>query len=136
MEFKYKKLPTSKGRHLPIPLIDVGIKIPERLGMIFYNCLIDSGADQTYFHGDIGRSLGIKIEDGEPSMGRGIAGQTFTAYKHKFTYNIGGIDIKDSIYFSDDLGTPFGILGREGFFEHFKICFDQRKEVVEFKPYL
>jgi len=135
MKFRYKKLPTSRGKHIPIPLIDVGIKIPKRLGMIFYNCLIDSGADQTYFHGDVGRSLGLKIEEGEPSTGRGIAGQTFIAYKHKVIYNIGGTDIKDFIYLSDDLGTPFGILGRQGFFDHFKVCFEQKKEMVEIKPY-
>lgn len=135
MKFPYKKLPTSKGKHLSVPIIDVGIKIPKRLGMLFYNCLVDSGADRTYFHGDLARAYGLNVEDGEPSRGIGIAGQTFVAYKHKFKYNIGGIDIEDTIYFSDDLGTPFGILGREGFFNHFKICFDQRKETVEIKAY-
>lgn len=105
------------------------------MGMIFYNCLVDSGADQSYFHGDIGRALGLRVEEGEESIGKGIAGQTFTAYKHKFTYVVGGVEIKDSVYFSDDMSMPFGILGREGFFDHFKVCFEQRKEINEIKSY-
>lgn len=135
MEFRYKKLPSGKGRHLPVPVIDVGIKVPERLGMIFYNCLVDSGADQTYFHGDIGRAVGLKIEDGEESVGKGIAGQVFISYKHKFVYTIGGTEIKAHIYFSDGMGMPFGILGREGFFDYFRVCFDQKKEIIEIKSY-
>lgn len=134
MKFPYKQLPGKAGKHVATPIIDVGIKIPERMGMLFYNCLIDSGADQTYFHGDIGRARGLIIEKGEESIGKGVAGQAFVAYKHKFTYNIGDVEITDVIYFSDELGMPFGILGREGFFKHFKICFEQRKETVEIKP--
>jgi len=34
---------------------------------------------------------------------------------------------------SYELGTPFGILGREGFFDLFKICFNHPEKEIELK---
>lgn len=135
MKFRYKKLPRPRGKHLSIPIIDVGMTLPNSGVFFSFNCLVDSGADRTYFHAGIGRQLGIDIERGERLPGVGIAGQSFHAYRHKVKYSIGGKEIENDVYFSDELGTPFGILGRDGLFNHFKVCFNERKEEIELKEY-
>ena len=99
-----------------------------------YLCLVDSGAEFCYFHGKIGELLGLKIKEGKEIKSKGITGHQFTAYLHKIKLKIGGWSYEIEVAFSYDLGTPFGILGREGFFNLFKICFHHPKKEIELKP--
>jgi len=45
--------------------------------------------------------------------------------QHRFTAPVG---------FSDRLGTRFGVLGRSGVFDRFRVCFDEKRLVVTFAP--
>ena len=127
MKFGYVKLPAKDGKFIELPLVEVTLDFGR------YFCLVDSGADFCYFHGKIGELLGLDIESGEIMEGRGITGQEFKVYLHKIKFKIGGWDYEAKIGFSYELGVPFGILGREGFFNLFKVCFDHPKKEIELK---
>ena len=127
MKFYYPKLPTKNGKFVELPLIDVTFPFGR------YLCLIDSGAEFCYFHGKIGELLGLNVKQGREIKSRGITGDDFTAYLHKIRIKIGGWDYEIEVGFSYELGTPFGILGREGFFDLFKICFNHPEKEIELK---
>lgn len=42
-----------------------------------------------------------------------------------------GLDVRKGSY---ELGVPFGILGREGFFDFFKICFSHSIREIDVNP--
>lgn len=127
MKFKYIKLLTTNGKFVELPLIEIG------LNNLYYLCLIDSGAEFCYFHGEIGEKLGLNVRKGKVIKSRGITAHEFIAYLHKIKIKIGGRDHEIEVGFSYELGTPFGILGREGFFNLFKICFHHLKKEIELK---
>ena len=127
MKFSYIKLPAKEGKFIELPLIDVTFPFG------CYFCLVDSGADFCYFHGKIGEMLGLDVKRGEVMKSWGITGKEFTIYLHKIKFKIGGWDFGVKVGFSYELGVPFGILGREGFFSLFKVCFDHLKKEIELK---
>ena len=128
MKFKYIKLLTKERKFVELPLIEI------RLNNLYYLCLVDSGAEFCYFHGEIGEKLGLNVKSGEILESRGITGQEFKIYLHKIKFKIGGWDYEAKVGFSYELGVPFGILGRDGFFNLFKICFHHSKKEIELKP--
>lgn len=128
MKFSYVKLPVKEGKSIELPLIKIGLP-----SGIYYYCLVDSGADFCHIHGKIGESFGLDIKKGEIKKSRGITGHEFTNYFHKVKLNIGGWEHEVKVGFSYELGTPFGILGREGFFSLFKVCFDHPEREIELK---
>ena len=135
MKFRYWKLPTKGKLSVPIPLLEVNL--PLKTHSVNYVCLIDSGADYCFFHAkEIGEDLlNLDIKTGKKIENiKGITGSTFTAYFHTVDFKIGGWEFKEKIAFSYDLGTPYGILGRQGFFDNFKVCIEHREQEVELKP--
>lgn len=133
MKFKYEKLLAGKGASvkelISVPLIRVDFSSPPS-----YFCLVDSGADNTIFHGDIGRDIfGLKIENGEKKTITGISGHQFTGYIHRIQYKLGGWDYEADVVFADNLAFPFGILGRNGFFEFFAVKITHNQESIELK---
>jgi len=128
MKFYYPKLPTRNGKFVELPLVDVIFSFGR------YFCLVDSGAEFCYFHGKIGELLGLKVTEGREIESQGITADKFTAYLHYVRFKIGGWDHEMEVAFSYDLGTPFGILGREGFFNLFKVCFSHSQKEIELKP--
>ena len=86
-------------------------------------------------HADMGRELGLKIEEGNAVSSTGITGVAFRSYLHKIKYRVGVWDCEEEIAFSDQLGTPFGLLGRKGFFNLFKVHFNHNERIFEIEPY-
>ena len=86
---------------------------------------VDSGAPYCYFHANIGRSIGLKIESGaKGDFGGVVPGAKSTAYFHNITLFIGSESIRVRAGFSDDIAVA-GLLGRNGFFDNFIVTFDQ-----------
>ena len=103
---------------LPVSLMIGHAKSP-RLG-----ALVDSAAFTTYFRSDIGKALGLKIEDGEPGELRGVVdGPPARVYYHHVKLCLAEHIIPIKAGFYDKLGFA-GILGRHGFFELFNVSFD------------
>lgn len=117
-------------KFVSLPLLEINFS---KANFIF---LVDSGADYCYLPASVGEVLDIDVKStGEKRESKGITGTPFTSYFHTIDCKIGGWNYKIKIGFSYDLGVPFGILGRENFFDLFKVCIDHKGEEVELKPY-
>jgi len=91
------------------------------------DALVDSGAVISLFTADVGRALGLKVEDGEPFKPTGISGN-LTAYLHSIKLKVGEIDIQTRAAFTDQLALKINLLGREGLFEHFQVVFNEKRK--------
>lgn len=85
--------------------------------------MIDSGASICMFHSSIGESIGLNIEKGEKDETVGVSGAPTVMYRHKIHLHVLGNMFKIQAGFCGDLPLS-GLLGRIGFFEHYKITFD------------
>ena len=136
IEFDYAVL--NAGENLSLKLIHLPV-IPitlENEGKTFgVMCLIDSGAEYCILDAEIGRSLGLVIEEGQAVSLSGVQEPKFTAYLHDIQYRIGERSYPATIGFVDNAQMGYGILGRNGFFDYFKVCFDHREKKVVLDPY-
>ncbi len=129
MKFKYKKI--YKGIIRPIIPIELEFK-GER---IFYEVLVDSGADNCIFDTQIGDLIGIDLESGLKSEVGGINGKPEPYFIHPVTIHVGGW--KYDIYCGFKKDFPkfgYGVVGQKGFFEYFAVKFDYQKEEIEIVP--
>src|SRR5207245_11255333 len=88
-----------------------------------FEALIDSGCAICMFHSSIGQSIGLNISKGEEDYTTGVSGKPTKIYLHNVSLYVPGHIIKIRAGFSEALPLA-GLLGRNGFFEHFKITFD------------
>ena len=130
MKFHYHRFPSTVTKHVDMPIIPIGI--PEH-GQ--YACLVDSGSDYSFLPIAIGEYLGLDIKKGKSIDIGGITGHKMIAYFHNIKFTIGGWEHEGEIDFSYELGTDFGIWGRDILFEKYKVIFDQHKKIVELKDY-
>ena len=128
MKFRYKRF----GNHLR-PVIPIKISYGNR--SVEYNVLIDSGADSSIFDDRLAPLLGIDIATGTPARVGGIAGQTALYFIHPVKIEVGGWPIEMQVGFLPlPVGTfNYGVVGHEGFFEHFVVTFDLLKEEIELR---
>ncbi len=64
----------------------------------------------------------------------GIKGSPATFFLHKISIGVGDILLDTEIGFLPRRGvlsTSYGIVGQRGFFEHFAVNFDYKKEEIE-----
>lgn len=126
--FPYKRYPGRPGAYTYRPVIKVNLHAGKEA--VEFSALIDSGADQCTFPGFVAQDLGFKVEKGERRLFSGIGGSVI-AYRHKTRITVAGERLTVNAYYShqwDDM--PFGLLGQEGFFSHFKVHFDYKKKLV------
>lgn len=126
MKFPYVKTPTRDPRKkwLSRPLIPVALFGPR--GSIYLDALIDSGADMPLFHSDIGRDIGLEIEEGKREIFSGIEGGSVVVYTCSIYLQIIGMSEKIEVEagFTAASGVS-AILGQEGFFDRFRIKFER-----------
>lgn len=112
----------EEGETIYRPILPVAI-VHNKIEILTFG-LVDSGADECSFPGSIGRDLGHNIEKGKQRDFMGVGGKV-TAYLHQNYIQIQDIRIRCDTYFSDEWNDwSFGLLGRHGFFTHFKVLFD------------
>jgi hypothetical protein len=125
IEFRYF---TLRERHYPfIPIkLYYGDRNVKTYG------LLDSGSTLSVFRNEIAEDLGIEILSGDENMLQSASG-LIKVFIHPLTVQINEERFNMSIGFSSELSASFNILGREGFFERFRITFDelQKKIVLE-----
>lgn len=138
LKFSYKKFPSEPNEAFPDhkgaqrPVIPIAVKYKDK--KINYLALIDSGADFCIFHSEIGKYLGINVENGKKLEFFGVTGDKKISYFHNITINIGGHDKECYCGFAPDFTAhkmPYGILGQKGFFDLFKITMDYNKNRIE-----
>jgi len=113
---------TLRGKHYPL--------IPIRLyygdNAIKTYALVDSGSTLSVFRAEIADSLELRLEDGE-KIALQSANAPLMVYAHRLQAVVEGESFELRVGFARDLLTSFNILGREGFFERFRIMFNERK---------
>ncbi len=136
MKFPYFKLPNKdpKKKYISVPWIPAKVRANDTEKKFLM--LVDSGADYCILDRDVAEFLGIKIHDGEFIKTGGIGESADIYYFDNIYINIGGEEIKTRCGFKDGYlmdGLISGILGRQGFFDYFKVCIDQAKNEIELK---
>lgn len=87
-----------------------------------FKALVDSGAGRCIFADFIAEELGIDVESGMRDFSMGISGPQ-ESWVHSLHIDLPGGPALIRAAFQRDLPIP-GILGMEGFFEHFIVTFD------------
>jgi predicted aspartyl protease len=93
---------------------------------------VDSGATFSIIAAKEAKDMGIDWQKGKCQMIVVGDGSFIPVYLHNLTLTIGGKKVKAPVGFSDRLGVGFNILGRKGIFEHFKVCFSDKKKKITF----
>ncbi|MBN2543380.1 hypothetical protein JXI42_10990 [bacterium] len=90
--------------------------------------LIDSGANMSVFSADIADYLEVELEAGKKIYLQGIGGRIL-GYAHTIKIDIEKKEFKLKVVFSRELFTSFNILGRDNFFNFFRIIFDEENKM-------
>ena len=104
---------------------DDGISIEVRLGYgleeIQVLAKVDPGAAVCLFSNELGRKLGIPIEDGLPIKLSGLAG-SMEAFGHEVTLQTGELAFQSLVYFAKYPNLPRNILGRRGWLRNLRLA--------------
>lgn len=131
MKFRYKKV--APGILRPI----IPIQIFNKNKSLWYEVLIDSGADNCIFDTEIGQLLGLNIKKGKKLKVCGITGEEEDYYIHRMKLSVGGLEYNTNVGFLQNIAKlGYGVVGQLGFFDKFVIRFDLLKEKIELKPRL
>jgi hypothetical protein len=89
-----------------------------------FEAVIDSGATRCLFHANLASSLGIDLRSGISEITNGIGGREET-WVHDLLLYIPGGPVQIQASFKENLPIA-GLLGTNGFFEHFDVTFEGR----------
>lgn len=124
-EFPYLK----KGGKL-YPVADITFYYSDK--SLTLKALVDSGASFSIFRPEIAEYLGIKIEKGKPLYLEGIGGRIL-GYLHNLSIESSGKKFRCKIIFSHEFHVSLNLIGRDNFFEHFLITFDEKNRKLILK---
>ena len=129
MRIKYTKLGgTFKRPYAEISVNHNGQEEP-------YLVLVDSGADTNLFSASLADDLGLTLEEGKPVSVQGATGEAATVYEHVITIAVAGATFETTAAFADLPHLALaGLVGQQGFFEHFLVTFDAGSSEFELKP--
>lgn len=96
---------------------------------------VDSGAIYSVFTPGVAARIGLDYRGGRRTLIQVGDGGLIPVFLHDLKVQIGQSRFVAPIGFSDRLGIRFGVLGRSGFFDRFRVCFDERRYVVTLAPF-
>lgn len=112
------------------PKIPIRLSFGHTVARFLIDCLVDSGSDINLFPAGWGEAIGINIKKGKLHPIYGIGGIQIDSYIHKVKLYIGTRSFSTNANFSYEQTTP--LLGRDGFFNHFKeVHFNEKEKYVE-----
>ena len=109
------------------PIVDFIIYFKKNISRT--SALIDSGATISIFRPEVARSLGITIENGKEIFLGGVGGR-IKGFVHDVELEVAGKKISCPVVFSNEYHVSLNLLGRAGFFDKFKIIFEEKKKQV------
>jgi hypothetical protein len=132
--FKYKSKFGIRGI-VPVPILNVTFTYPKTGKSIDVDCLLDSGADDTVINADLAGQLGIDLTTGPRYLYQGISRDPTPAYDHGLLMQVEDDNNKFEINaaFMPGLQTAC-LLGRNGFFENYRVVLDQNEGQFELEP--
>ncbi len=124
------KFPYSNYKGLKVPLIPIQIQGKESWHWTW--AYVDSGATYSIFHSDVAQRLGLDLSGGRKLTAIVGDGKTISVSLQKLCINLGGKKFHAAIGFSSGLRVGFNLIGREDFFEIFRVCFSDKYREVTF----
>lgn len=136
MKFPYKKFfvqsPGSSIHTVSRPVIPIHVHFGKF--RIAYETLVDSGADYSVFHAEIGEAIGIGVKKGKRVHFAGVSGVSQKGFRHPIKLGLGKQIFDCSVVFAFGLGIPYGILGQSELFKQFVVVFDRESGWLKLRP--
>lgn len=107
----------------------ISFEIKSRTGWIPILAYLDSGADVTILPRSFIDLLGVRFKEEDIKIIGGIGGGRVPVVVKEAKLKIGSKIIQSKVAIALIQDIPY-LLGREGVFEYFKICFRQKKKVT------
>ncbi len=123
ISFDYKEIKGKIYPAIPIIILSKGKKIE-------IHAIIDSGSEVSLFDRELAKRLEIdyRLTKDIRYMG-GVSGRLLV-YVHQLEISVGNKTFPCKIGFSDERTTSHNLLGRQGFFENFRITFDETNHKI------
>jgi len=130
MKFPYQREKSSLFGEIHRSVAE--LEVETQAGWITLLAYIDSGADISILPASFLKAFGVRVEEEEIKEIRGVGGAKVPVILKDVRMKIGELvfNVKIAIALIEDI--PY-ILGREGVFDNFEICFRQREKAIEFK---
>jgi hypothetical protein len=116
---EYVKLPAGNQSYSR-PMINVQLTGLDEAPLA---CLVDSGAVYNKFHSDFAEAAGINLEEPDEVHRFDSGGRSYSGRVVRVRLKIASFEWEAPVCFVDDWDQDFQILGHEGFFRWFKVCF-------------
>jgi hypothetical protein len=91
-------------------------------------CLVDSGARYNRFHANFAKAANISLEDPDDTDEFVAAGRTYEGRIVTVGLKVAEFEWEAPVCFVPDWEHEFQILGHEGFFRWFQVCFFAAQE--------
>ncbi|MBW8051635.1 MAG: hypothetical protein FVQ77_15120 [Cytophagales bacterium] len=121
----------KKGQFFPL----IDITLQKRSVSIEVKALVDSGASFSVFGSYIAEYMDIDIEKGKQIYLEGVGGRIL-GYIHYIHIIIGEKKLRCKIIFSREFTVAFNLIGRDNFFKHFLITFDEKNKRTILESYV
>ena len=115
--------------HIIRPIIPLIIKSSTKVAL--YSALIDSGADYCIFGLDVAEALDIKLNAKNTVEITGIGRDKVKGFRGKLELRIGNHIYTSNVVFAKTRSLDHGILGQQGFFDHFDVKISYHKQTIE-----
>lgn len=129
VQFDFVPEQTTYGTvHRPVLLLKIRYKTTERV----FDFLIDSGADFSLLKPECAKELGLDFESGKKRTIKGICGHGIDCLEKQATFTLTGFDapFESKVFVSKQLNLTHNLLGRDNFFEHYRVGIDQKQKKI------
>lgn len=113
------------------PVLSIHVAFKQRVA---YEALMDSGADYSIFHAEIGEAIGLEVRKGHRIIFTGVSGAAQEGFRHPVKLEVGTWRLPCSVVFAYGLKIPYGILGQAELFDWFVVVFDREAGWLDLKP--
>lgn len=128
MIFEYFKF----NRKISRPIVPIILKSSKKVTL--YSALIDSGSDYCIFGLGVAHGLDIKLKAENKIKFRGIGKEELEGFRSEIEIRIGNKTYQTKVIFADINDVGYGILGQQGFFDHFDVNLSYQKQTIEIEP--
>lgn len=113
------------------PMISAGILLDRSWRPI--ELYVDSGAAYTILRAKVAEEADFDFQSGRRVFAQVGDGSMIPIFLHDIMVQIGDKRFRANIGFSARLGVPFNLLERLNVFDHFRICFHEKRRFVSFQ---
>lgn len=113
------------------PIIEIIIRSKNNFAI--YPVLIDSGADYCIFNIELAEALGVKLTKKRTDF-RGVGKEKIKGFWGEVEIKLGDKSYQTKAIFADISDFGHGVLGQQGFFDHFDVRLSYHKQIIEIEP--